>query len=88
MCEFGITHLLNFPLKTEEEKLKWWLGRLVKVRITTNTMFINFPSKDNIGIVTTFQTTAIGDHIKVYFPAFEKSSWLMVNDVLTQEDKK
>ena len=88
MCKFSISHLINTPFETEEEKSEWWVGRLVKVRRTTNTMFINFPSENDIGVVTNFQATVAGDHIKIYFPAVEKSSWLMVRDVLAKEDKK
>lgn len=87
MCRFGTEHLLNFSARTEVEKEKWWVGRLVKVRITTNTMYINFPNASDVGIVIQYQKTTIGDHIKVYFPAVEKSSWLMSNDVYSKGDK-
>ena len=87
MSDFNDSHML-MGITDPDEKSRWWLGRLVKVRQTTNTMFINFPSDEDIGVVVNFQTTTVGDHIEIYFPAVEKTSWLMVNDVYSQPDKK
>ena len=88
MGSFGVEHLHNFSAKTEKEKEEWWVGRLVRVRLTTNTMYINFPSENDIGIVIKYQKTTIGGHIKIYFSVVEKSSWIMTSDVYSYGDKK
>ena len=84
--KFNNQHLLK-SFDHQAHRHEWWSGRLVKIKKTINTLYINTPPEDEIGIVVEFQETSVGQHVKVYFTSFNKSTWVLVTDVYTQEEK-
>ncbi len=87
MKTFGNIHAFK-RFKSFKERENWWLGRLVKVKETLNTIYIKTPAINEIGIVIKIQETAIGCHLEVFFSTSESTSWIMDRDVYSQEDKK
>lgn len=87
MTHFGDTHVFK-SFKTFKEKKEWWIGRLVMIKQTLNTLYMKTPSLEEVGIVVRVQETSIGCHLEVHYPSSGAKSWIMTNDVYSQTDKK
>ena len=84
--DFGDTHIFK-TFSGPKDREKWWVGRLVKVKNTFNTMYMKTPSPDEIGLVVGIQHTGIGYHLKVFFASSNASSWVMTSDVYSMPDR-
>jgi|21_taG_2_1085346.scaffolds.fasta_scaffold08499_10 hypothetical protein len=82
---FNNSHLSK-SFEDIEHKRRWWQGKLVKVRSTINTLFINTPPEEEIGIVVEFLQTSVGDHLRVHFVSYGKCTWVFPSDVFTQDE--
>jgi len=83
---FGNTHVF-MTFIDHKDREQWWLGRLVKVKNTFNTMYMKTPSPDDIGLVTGVQQSPIGYHLRVFFTLHSVSSWLLDSDVYSLPDR-
>ena len=87
MTYFGTAHVFK-GFKTFEEKESWWVGRLVKVKRTINTIYMKSPSIDEVGIVVQILETSVGCHLEVHYASSGAKSWVLTSDVYSQTDKK
>ena len=83
--KFNKRHLFNKHRSIEERK-NWWLGRLVRVESNTETLHMKTPLTE-VGLVSAYVETSIGQYAKVYFGSIEESSWISILYLLTQEEK-
>ena len=87
MTDFGDTHIFK-SFKTFKEKETWWVGRLVRVKQTLNTLYMKTPSLEEVGIVVQVLETSVGCHLEVYYAPSGAKSWILTSDVYSQTDKK
>lgn len=85
---WGYSHL-KLSFKDYEEKEKWWLGRLAKIRTALSELLILGVPEGEIGIVVAlYDLEADPDsYVKISFPSIETETWVKTINVKTQEEE-
>ena len=83
MYHFDEQHLfMNFSSKEEREK--WWVGRLIKIKYEIDSLFFEL-QKDEMGIVLSLKA---GNSVNAFFFSLNGEQEVLMANIYSQTDKK